>query len=496
MLSRSIGIRRCSPLALQARFVRGGAQPAPSLASVPVESEQSTPNAGEDQEQTPSGPKWTISKKGMVQTQRLTVFSQKLLHCLHELFMKATPYRAKMLITPTEKLRDFFWSRHFPANPSNIKQKGDLLKKRAVDHLIQQLGRAPDFEKMTDKERQDFNVEADRLVTQRLKSEFPEWQPHTIDTKFKAALMYHARFCDNYAVLARIFEEISLRDPDFVPKEILDFNSGTAVAFWAADQFFNLPDDFGFHCIYPSNFMLDMTKLCLQGGQEGNEMVDGRNFFMKRFLPGPGQGGFGIVVSSFGLLEESSYELRLELLDNLWSRTSDYLVLIEIGNKHGFRAITEARNYLLYGTGSLRKVKNIQKSFEDRHVFAPCPHEKLCPKVKQKEVCSFDAKYNLLDTFRGGKPPPDPQVFPFSYLVIKKTPRPVDPQPLSRVLRRNVHKTADPKKKPSLEFCTFDGRNSRIVFSKKNHSGSKVSLVKNCRDNDLVCFFDENKCDK
>ena len=40
----------------------------------------------------------------------------------------------------------------------------------------------------------------------------------------------------NYSILETILKEISLRRPEFVPRDILDFGSGCGVAAWAADE--------------------------------------------------------------------------------------------------------------------------------------------------------------------------------------------------------------------------------------------------------------------
>ncbi|RKP18066.1 hypothetical protein ROZALSC1DRAFT_23593, partial [Rozella allomycis CSF55] len=133
-----------------------------------------------------------------------------------------------------------------------------------------------------------------------------------------------------------------------------------------------------------------------------------------------------IVISSFVLLEIPEEKTRLEFYDRLWNQTSDFLVLIERGSPQGFKYIAEARKYLLErengpmqglytsmdenGEESIYKIVPQLKG-ERAHVFAPCPHDGICPILKLKNYCHFQVNSRLTK-------------FQFSYVVLRKKPRP------------------------------------------------------------------------
>lgn len=56
---------------------------------------------------------------------------------------------------------------------------------------------------------------------------------------------------------------------------------------------------------------------------------------------------FDLVVSAYSLLELPDIKNRFETLLNLWNKTKNYIVLVEMGTKAGFSLINEARDLLL-----------------------------------------------------------------------------------------------------------------------------------------------------
>lgn len=46
---------------------------------------------------------------------------------------------------------------------------------------------------------------------------------------------------------------------------------------------------------------------------------------------------YNLVVSSYTLLDLPSQETRLKTISNLWSKTQDFLVLVEKGTSAGFK---------------------------------------------------------------------------------------------------------------------------------------------------------------
>jgi ribosomal protein RSM22 (predicted rRNA methylase) len=64
----------------------------------------------------------------------------------------------------------------------------------------------------------------------------------------------------------------------------------------------------------------------------------------------------------------TSSEDREKLIQDLWRRSGNVLVLIEKGNDAGFAAIRDARAQIL-------------KKYKTATVVAPCGHDKACPMI-------------------------------------------------------------------------------------------------------------------
>ena len=88
-----------------------------------------------------------------------------------------------------------------------------------------------------------------------------------------------------------------------------------------------------------------------------------------------------MVVSAFSLLELPDYRNRIQVIENLWHKTQDLLVIIEHGTRSGFAAVLEARNFILEISGhkvtpsykddpSQTKV-TLKDTSESSHIVAP-----------------------------------------------------------------------------------------------------------------------------
>ena len=73
---------------------------------------------------------------------------------------------------------------------------------------------------------------------------------------------------------------------------------------------------------------------------------------------------YSITVCSYSLLEFPSAETRLQSLLKLWSRTEDFMIIIERGNATGFQLILEARDFIL-------STEKESKSGKGGHIFSP-----------------------------------------------------------------------------------------------------------------------------
>jgi ribosomal protein RSM22 (predicted rRNA methylase) len=75
---------------------------------------------------------------------------------------------------------------------------------------------------------------------------------------------------------------------------------------------------------------------------------------------------------------------RIHVIENLWHKTQDMLVIVEHGTRAGFAAVLEARNLILQLSGhkvttffngtSLDKQVSTSQTFTDANIVSPVSH--------------------------------------------------------------------------------------------------------------------------
>lgn len=156
-----------------------------------------------------------------------------------------------------------------------------------------------------------------------------------------------ARLDGGFAAVSRAFHEIQTRIPEFQPQTLMDFGSGTGSVTWAAHSTWgqSLRE---YLCVDRSAAMLDLAEKLLKGGSESRDpYVPG--VFFRQFLPVSPKVQFDVVVSAFSLSELPSKADRTEIVQNLWRKTSGFLVLVENGTKAGHCLLMDARDVVLKG---------------------------------------------------------------------------------------------------------------------------------------------------
>uniref|UniRef100_A0A0K8T2A1 Copper-fist domain-containing protein n=2 Tax=Lygus hesperus TaxID=30085 RepID=A0A0K8T2A1_LYGHE len=196
--------------------------------------------------------------------------------------------------------------------------------------------------------------------------------------------------------------------------------------------------------------------------------------FQRQFLPMSNSPKYDVVVSSFSLLELPSVGARLETVLNLWNKTGDFLVLIEFGTMAGFKVITEARDFLLWG---MRK-KSAQSCMKG-HVVSPCPHDKKCPLQSSEESskpCNFSA------TFTSFPQKPLTKKELYSYVILKKGSRPANDSHWPRIIRPVLlrHKHA------ICRMCTPEGKFSEVIFTPNKHGKATFRCAKQSKWGDRL----------
>ncbi|XP_020856891.1 ribosome assembly protein METTL17, mitochondrial [Phascolarctos cinereus] len=271
-----------------------------------------------------------------------------------------------------QTLTNYLWSRKLPTEPEELRKKAIQLKN-----------------KLQDTESIQSEKQLRGAVLSALRKTTYHWQKLSYDERL--SLVYMAARLDGvFAAISRAFHEIQARVPDFKPQTLMDFGSGTGAVTWAAYSTWgqSLRE---YLCVDSSAAMLALAERLLKGGLDsGKPHVPG--VFFRQFLPVSPKIQFDVVVSAFSVSELPSMADRTEVIQTLWRKTGQFLVLVENGTKTGHHLLMEARDLVLRGP---------EKSPLDcrpGHVFAPCPHELPCPKVSasQPQACSFSQVYSTI----------------------------------------------------------------------------------------------------
>ncbi|XP_035886860.1 methyltransferase-like protein 17, mitochondrial isoform X3 [Phyllostomus discolor] len=229
-----------------------------------------------------------------------------------------------------QALTNYLWSRHVPVEPEELQSRAVHLEKRFLEN--------PDSPQREEKLR--------GAVLRALRKTTYHWQELSYNEGLSLVYMA-ARLDGGFAAVSRAFHEIHAQIPEFQPQTLMDFGSGTGSVTWAAHSIWgqSLRE---YMCVDSSAAMLDLAEKLLKGGSEyGEPYVPG--VFFRQFLPVSPKVQFSVVVSAFSLSELPSKADRAEVVQTLWRKTSDFLILVESGTKAGHRLLMEARDLVLKG---------------------------------------------------------------------------------------------------------------------------------------------------
>ena len=187
-------------------------------------------------------------------------------------------------------------------------------------------------------------------------------------TDARDALAYAlARMPATYAAVSACLAALGAARPDFAPTSMIDVGTGPGTAVWAAtDAFSSLTDVL----LLDANAAL--LNLAKNLAAEHERLVDAgfRSGPAAQLLANAPAADFVIASYLVGELDERE---RTELIEAMWERTRDTLLIVEPGTPAGYARIIALRAQIVAGGA---------------HVIAPCPHEKLCPLVAP-DWCHF-----------------------------------------------------------------------------------------------------------
>jgi ribosomal protein RSM22 (predicted rRNA methylase) len=239
-----------------------------------------------------------------------------------------------------------------------------------------------------------------------------------------------------YAALYAALTAIQAQRPDWQPRTLLDAGAGPGTAAWAATA------------LWPSLeqvTLLERNRHMLHLGQKLARYAHNQTIKQARWRNVDLTGRWeespcDLVICSY-VLGELPQATHLSLCEQLWSSTSDTLLLVEPGTPRGFELIRAVRTHLL-----ARRLT----------IIAPCPHNHVCP-IVESDWCHFAQRVNrtrLHRTAKGATLAYEDEKF--SYVAFSRTP---GLSIAGRVIRH-------PQKRSGhihLQLCTPDGLSTTTI---------------------------------
>ncbi len=238
-----------------------------------------------------------------------------------------------------------------------------------------------------------------------------------------------ARMPATYAAVVASLNALLQIRPDFVPRSLLDIGAGPGTASWAAAEAFPTVASFALLDANPT-----LRSLALQFAKNGSRLGTASYELGQTRALLPKASEAELVIASY-LIGELGERERADLVETMWTKTRDTLVIIEPGTPAGYARIIAGRAQLI-ATGA--------------HVAAPCPHDRTCP-LQSPDWCHFAQRLPRSRAhmqMKGGEVPFEDEKF--SYVILTREPPTLRP---SRVLAPPVVGKAE----VAAKLCTPDG---------------------------------------
>lgn len=372
-------------------------------------------------------------------------------HLITSIYNIIEDYPIKSIIEESKYLARFLLTRQHPLEMHQIQDIEKQIRKDIVSNT--------DCSHLTERRLQSLNDSVKSKLLQKIHNR------SSVEYNVHNSLLYLlARFAPEYAVLLQIFTEISTRDPDFKPRSLFDFGSGTGTVSWAAKHIWD-KQLYEFFNVDSSSEMNELAQLLIQGGRPTNQ-CNFKGIFFRQFLPA-NHIAYDLVVSAYALVDLPTRKSRLQTLLNLWNKSVNYLVLVERGTKSGFELINEARSFIL----------NLKNGHEG-HVFSPCPHDDVCPKFINDIRCNFEVPYYSLQIGSVAQSRREK----YSYVVFKKALRDKNnitwPRLVEKPLVRSRHVIC--------RMCTNRGKLDEVIFTPSKHGKVTYRCARSSKWGDLL----------
>lgn len=210
---------------------------------------------------------------------------------------------------------------------------------------------------------------ASTRLTNRYRMELRDGAMH-IDDKDAALGYLAARFPATYAAVSSALFHLTEILPDFSPASQLDIGAGPGTAVFAAKQLFQS---------LTSATMVEQSDEIIKIGKDlVSRLLDisanwQRDEISSQLLEKLGEAD--LVTASY-VLDELDDKTQDNLIDKLWQKTKDVLLLVEPGTPAGWRRLMRGRARLIK---------------QGAYVIAPCPHQLACP-LLAPDWCHFSVR--------------------------------------------------------------------------------------------------------
>ncbi|MGJ5203104.1 small ribosomal subunit Rsm22 family protein [Bradyrhizobium sp. HKCCYLR20261] len=262
-----------------------------------------------------------------------------------------------------------------------------------------------------------------------------------ITTDADAIAYATVRMPATYAAVAASLNALMQASPEFAPSSLLDVGAGPGTASFAAAEAFSSLTSVNAIDANPA-----LRTLALSLAEDGLRSRD------MTYALGAARGlldraeSADLVIASYMINELSDVE-RTAVIDLLWEKTNQTLLIVEPGTPAGYQRIIAARDQLI-ATGA--------------HVAAPCPHAAACPLIAP-DWCHFVqrlARSRAHRELKGADVPFEDEKFSF----IALTRQPATHRPAARVLAPPmVTKIAT-----TAKLCLADGTAASISIPRRD----------------------------
>ncbi|MGJ4951287.1 small ribosomal subunit Rsm22 family protein [Bradyrhizobium sp. HKCCYLS20291] len=263
----------------------------------------------------------------------------------------------------------------------------------------------------------------------------------TITSEADAIAYATVRMPATYAAVAASLNAVMQASKDFAPVSLLDVGAGPGTASFAAAEAFSSLSSFNAVDANPALRTLALTLA------EDTMRIRGLDYVL-----GPARAQLDraasadLIIASYMIGELTDRE-RVAVVDALWAKTNDTLLIVEPGTPAGYRRIIAARNQII-AAGA--------------HVAAPCPHAAACPLVAP-DWCHFVqrlARSRAHRELKGADVPFEDEKFSF----IALTRQPIPHRPDARVLAPPVVTKIGAKAK----LCRADGTAAAVSIPRRD----------------------------